>query len=136
MKEDYGRVESRIKFLIDRDKQGKRMERVLQAQSEKIEKLEERQERLLLLQYEQERELLRTQQEPHTRGHPGHPTHSDSDSSSDKGLSRISSRLEAIEQRADGVREYQSRLYANLEKMRDKTYKISSHPVYPITSSE
>jgi hypothetical protein len=93
MKEDYGRVESRIKFLIDRDKQGKKMERALQAQSEKINKLEERQERFLLLQYEQERELLRTQKSTHPRGQPK-ALDSDSDSSSDNnGLSRIPSRL-------------------------------------------
>jgi hypothetical protein len=48
-------VESRIKFLIDRDKHNKKTERLLEQQSKKIDKLEERQEKLLLLQYEQER---------------------------------------------------------------------------------
>ena len=88
-------MESRIKFLIDRDKQSKKMERALQTQSEKIEKLEKRQERLLLLQYEQERELLRTQKETHLREYPKN-FDSDSDSSnsnSNNGFSRISSKI-------------------------------------------
>jgi hypothetical protein len=34
------------------------------------------------------------------------------------------------------VRDYQHVLHSNLEQMRNKTYKISSDPIYPITSSD
>lgn len=49
--EKYDNVESRIKFLIDRDKKNKKLERELQEQSKKISHLEERQEKLLIRQY-------------------------------------------------------------------------------------
>lgn len=60
----------------------------------------------------------------------------ESDTTPNNRLSAISQQLDAINERAEGIRDYQHALYANLERMKDKTYKISSSPVYPISSEE
>lgn len=89
------------------------MEKMLEAQTHKIEKLEERQERLLLLQYEQERQMLRTThlQDYIEKG----LSDSESDSTEQNNpLSHISHKLDAINQRAESVRDYQHALFADL----------------------
>jgi predicted RNase H-like nuclease (RuvC/YqgF family) len=52
-------VESRIKFLVERDKKNSRLQKELEAQNRKIDQLEQRQERLLMRQYQQAKEVDR-----------------------------------------------------------------------------
>ena len=52
-KSKYDNVESRIKFLVDRDKHNRKIEKKLEEQNRKISKLEDRQSQLLLRQSEQ-----------------------------------------------------------------------------------
>lgn len=49
----YDNVESRIKFLLDRDKKNKKISKELKEQNIKIDHLEQRQEKLLMRQYQQ-----------------------------------------------------------------------------------
>jgi hypothetical protein len=114
-------VESKIKFLIERDKRNKKMERHLEEQTKKIDELEERQENLLVRQFEQEKEISRQQKVKRIEV-------SSSESSDDE----ISSKLKLLKQR---ISHADQEFYSKALQPQPKVHKITTQPLYPLSSS-